>query len=27
VPAIGAELGVLPNTLHKAISDGRLKKK
>ncbi len=27
VPAIGAELGVLPNTLHKAISYGRLKKK
>lgn len=26
VPAIGAELGVLPNTLHKAISYGRLKK-
>jgi len=27
VSAIGAELGVLPNTLHKAISYGRLKKK
>jgi hypothetical protein len=27
VPEIGAELGVLPNTLHKAISYGRLKKK
>jgi hypothetical protein len=27
VPAIGAELGVFPNTLHKAISHGRLKKK
>jgi transposase len=27
VPAIGAQLGVLPNTLHKAISHGRLKKK
>jgi hypothetical protein len=27
IPAIGAELGVLPNTLHKAISHGRLKKK
>jgi hypothetical protein len=27
VPAIGAELDVLPNTLHKAISHGRLKKK
>jgi len=27
VPAIGAQLGVLPNTLHKAISSGRLKKK
>ena len=27
VPAIGAELSVLPNTLHKAISAGRLKKK
>jgi len=27
VPAIGAELGVLPNTIHKAISYGRLKKK
>lgn len=27
VPAIGEELGVLPNTLHKAISHGRLKKK
>lgn len=27
VPAIGAELGVLPNTIHKAISHGRLKKK
>ena len=27
VPAIGAELSVLPNTLHKAISYGRLKKK
>ena len=27
VPAIGAQLGVLPNTLHKAISYGRLKKK
>jgi hypothetical protein len=27
VPAIGAALGVLPNTLHKAISFGRLKKK
>lgn len=27
VPAIGEQLGVLPNTLHKAISHGRLKKK
>lgn len=27
VPAIGAQLGVLPNTLHKAVSFGRLKKK
>jgi len=27
VPAIGKELGVLPNTIHKAISYGRLKKK
>lgn len=27
VPAIGAQLGVLPNTLHKAISYARLKKK
>ncbi len=27
VPAIGAELGGLPNTIHKAISHGRLKKK
>jgi hypothetical protein len=27
VPAIGEELGVLPNTIHKAISHGRLKKK
>lgn len=27
VPSIGAELGVLPNTLHKAISYARLKKK
>lgn len=27
VPAIGAELGVLPNTIHKAIRAGRLKKK
>lgn len=27
VPAIGEQLGVLPNTLHKAISYGRLKKK
>lgn len=27
IPAIGAQLGVLPNTLHKAISYGRLKKK
>jgi hypothetical protein len=27
VPAIGAQLGVLPNTIHKAISFGRLKKK
>lgn len=27
VPAIGAQLEVLPNTLHKAISAGRLKKK
>jgi hypothetical protein len=26
VPAIGKELGVLPNTIHKAISCGRLKK-
>jgi len=26
VPAIGSELGVLPNTIHKAISYGRLKK-
>ena len=27
VPAIGAQLEVLPNTLHKAISAGRLKKR
>lgn len=27
VPAIGAEVGVLPNTIHKAIRAGRLKKK
>jgi hypothetical protein len=27
VPSIGARLGVLPNTLHKAIRAGRLKKK
>lgn len=27
VPAIGKELGVRPNTIHKAISHGRLKKK
>ena len=27
VPAIGGRLGVLPNTLHKAIRAGRLKKK
>jgi len=27
VSAIGAELGVLPNTIHKAIRAGRLKKK
>jgi hypothetical protein len=27
IPAIGAELGVLPNTLHQAISYGRLKKR
>jgi len=27
VPAIGERLGVLPNTLHKAIRSGRLKKK
>jgi hypothetical protein len=27
VPEIGKELGVLPNTIHKAISHGRLKKK
>ena len=27
VPAIARELQVLPNTLHKAIDDGRLKKK
>jgi len=27
VPAIGTELGVLPNTIHKAIRAGRLKKK
>jgi transposase-like protein len=27
VPCIGAELGVLPNTIHKAIRAGRLKKK
>ena len=27
VPAIGAQLGVLPNTIHKAIRAGRLKKK
>ena len=27
VPAIGVELGVLPNTIHKAIRAGRLKKK
>jgi len=27
VPAIGAELGVLPNTIHKAIRAGRLKKR
>lgn len=26
VPEIGEELGILPNTIHKAISDGRLKK-
>ncbi len=26
MPAIGAALGVQPNTLHKAVSDGRLKK-
>ncbi len=25
VPAIGAQLGVLPNTIHKAIRAGRLK--
>jgi len=27
VPAIGRHLGVLPNTIHKAIRAGRLKKK
>ena len=27
IPAVGAQLGVLPNTLHKAISYGRLQKK
>jgi len=27
IPAIGDELGVLPNTIHKAIRAGRLKKK
>jgi hypothetical protein len=27
VPAIGAAMGVLPNTIHKALSHGRLKKK
>ena len=27
IPAIGAQLGVLPNTLHKAIRYGRLQKK
>lgn len=27
IPAIGEELGVLPNTIHKAIRAGRLKKK
>jgi hypothetical protein len=27
VPAVGEHLGVLPNTLHKAIRAGRLKKK
>lgn len=27
VPAIGEQLGVLPNTIHKAIRAGRLKKK
>jgi hypothetical protein len=27
VPAVGGHLGVLPNTLHKAIRAGRLKKK
>jgi hypothetical protein len=27
VPVIGSELGVLPNTIHKAIRAGRLKKK
>lgn len=27
VPVIGRELGVLENTIHKAIRDGRLKKK
>jgi Helix-turn-helix domain len=27
VPAIGKKLGVLPNTIHKAISYGRLKKR
>lgn len=27
VPAIGAQVGVLPNTIHKAIRAGRLKKK
>jgi biotin operon repressor len=27
VPSIGAKLGVLPNTLHKAIRAGRLEKK
>jgi hypothetical protein len=27
VPAIGRELGVLANTIHKAIRAGRLKKK
>jgi len=27
VPAIGTQLGILPNTIHKAIRAGRLKKK